>query len=98
MEKKENIQIQQTKNDENTFVDFDVVVRPKISGFIEWLRNNKHSIYRCIKCGHSQGHQIVYCPKCPNKMIYKKGETLEQAFKYEAITNETYYKDRLFDK
>lgn len=29
------------------------------------------SIYQC-DCGFGQGHQIVYCPKCGEKMIYLK--------------------------
>ena len=42
----------------------------RIDDFIDTLKNKVVHSYYCSECGHSQGHQIIYCPNCPNKVQY----------------------------
>ena len=54
--------------------------------------------YVCDKCGYSQDHQIVFCPKCPGKMRIKD-ETELQNFKRDInAKNNLHYKHLLDDE
>lgn len=94
---KENKTLLETNSSETDLGRLQSRVSLKILDFIGWLRNNRQTVYRCDQCGYYQGHQIIYCPKCSGKMQYKKNETLEQAFRYDAINNQSYYKYRFLE-
>ena len=60
--------------------------------FIKYLKERKIHHYVCTKCGYSQGHPIVYCPKCPHRMVVKEETQYEHFIRNEDVINSVYYK------
>ena len=81
----------------STLKDTSVIVKE----FSNWLKNTIGApCYRCKSCGYSQGHQINYCPKCPNSDIfYEKGLHQWDQLKYNSLdTYEFHFKNLVQNK
>lgn len=63
-----------------------------IEKFIRQLKELKIQHYVCNRCGYSQGHQNIYCPKCSGKMIYRKERQYDDFCRSTAGKNCGYYK------
>jgi len=69
--------------------------------FIDILKKEKKE-YKCNMCGYSQGHQIIYCPKCPGKMKQTitaelenfKKNPIEYKYKYTSLFSVTLTNDK----
>ena len=60
--------------------------------FIKYLKERQVLHYVCTSCGYSQGHPIVYCPKCPGKIYLKKETEYEFFRRNKEVRNSVYYK------
>jgi|ERR1035437_6008283 hypothetical protein len=64
---------------------------------IDYLREQKVSIvFVCLNCGYHEGHQIVYCPKCPGKMIILRNTNELELLKRHRDLTKSYYDHIIF--
>lgn len=57
------------------------------------MKGLKVQHYVCNSCGYSQGHQIIYCPKCPSKMTFRTETQYDDFRRDKQARNCLYYKD-----
>jgi hypothetical protein len=54
----------------------------------KWLKEEiTSSIYICENCGFTDGHRLIYCPKCPTELTHLKNVSDWDMIKYDDLKN-----------